>query len=186
MFSVNSKVRCVDANLQPTLQEDTVYTVMRVSERGIRVASSIAELPYEYAFRRFVAAEDVQVATNEEDWDAEYVRDGGVYYRDKRYALFFSRDSSGSYGVTFGFVDPKEDERNFTGGLSVRGLKLRTVRSWAMHPDSDKRGVFGLATFGPAPGSRISAPANGTIGSVIAMFWVTPEAKRIIDTTNWE
>jgi len=68
----------------------------------------------------------------------------------------------------------------------VRGLKLRTVRSWAMHPDSDKRGVFGLATFGPAPGSRISAPANGTIGSVIAMFWVTPEAKRIIDTTNWE
>ncbi len=183
MFAVGEKVKCVDAHGQPTLEQGGTYEVVRMTDRGIAVKSSVAELPYLFAYRRF--ARDETLEQMEAEYDTEVVREGGVFWRNLRYALLFSRDRTGAHAITYGFVSPDVENMSLSGGATIAGKKFRTFRTWARDPDPKKRGAMGLATFGPAQGSRISAAADGTIGDVVAVFWVTPEAKAAADEIQW-
>ena len=82
---------------------------------------------------------------------------------------------TGHRGVFFGYATK-------TDGETVRIARARNVFSWA----SASKGVIGLASIGPMPGSKIGPAAPGLeLRNITAIAECTPEAVARFEAGTW-
>jgi len=82
-------------------------------------------------------------------------------------------------GVYFGWASDTSRER-------IKLERARHCYYWALHPDPAHRGVYGLATAGPAEGSKVGPPVTLTIRNVYNVVEVDKAALPAWEAATWQ
>jgi len=85
---------------------------------------------------------------------------------------------TGLRGVFFGYATDVDGE-------TVRITRARNVFSWALPPAAEK-GILGLASVGPMPGSKLGARAPAlTLRNITAVAECSAEAVARFEAATW-
>ena len=84
--------------------------------------------------------------------------------------------------VYFGRVMSRSEQVN--GALALLVEDMRHLFYFVPSADGH-RGVYGLATAGPASGCKIGPPCSAEIRDVVKIVQMTPEAVEKLDKIKW-